>query len=411
MKKLCLSILSLLLIPAILFTGCGDLSASNLTEGLFRGKAESKTPDEQFRAAQLNFAAELFKLCAEESQYENTLISPISVMTALAMTANGANGLTEEEMEAVLGGGMSTEDLNAYLYAYLENLSEEVALANSIWFRENGFDVNEAFLQTNKDYYDAEIYKEAFNETTIKKVNAWVDEKTKGMIPEIINEINADTVMMLINALAFEAEWSDPYENYQCKDATFTALNGKKQNITLMHSSESLYLEDQNTVGFIKYYEGGTYAFAALLPDSDIDLSEYVRSLTGEKLAKLLEGKNGYTVNAALPKFEHDYSISMVNALQTLGMTSAFTSSANFSDIGADDLYIGDVLHKTYISVDESGTRAAAVTEVTVNCTAATWIDTSKIKNVILDRPFIYMIIDTETNLPVFIGTMTGIEK
>ncbi len=411
MKKLCLSILSLLLIPAILFTGCGDLSASNLTEGLFRGKAESKTPDEQFRAAQLNFAAELFKLCAEESQYENTLISPISVMTALAMTANGANGLTEEEMEAVLGGGMSTEDLNAYLYAYLENLSEEVSLANSIWFRENGFDVNEAFLQTNKDYYDAEIYKEAFNETTIKKVNAWVDAKTKGMIPEIIDEINADTVMMLINALAFEAEWSDPYENHQCKDAIFTDLDGKRQDITMMYSSESRYLEDQNTVGFIKYYEGGKYAFAALLPDSDIDLSQYVRSLTGEKLAKLLEGKNGYTVNAALPKFEHDYSISMVNALQTLGMASAFTSSANFSDIGADDLYIGDVLHKTYISVDESGTRAAAVTEVTVQCTSATLIDTSKIKNVILDRPFIYMIIDTETNLPVFIGTMTGIEK
>ena len=117
MKKICLSLLSLFLVSVMLFhiTGCNDLTAGNLTKGLLRGNANSKTHDEQFKAAQFDFSAELFKLCAAESDYENTLISPISVMTALAMTANGAGGLTEEEMEAVLGGGMSTEDLNAYL--------------------------------------------------------------------------------------------------------------------------------------------------------------------------------------------------------------------------------------------------------------------------------------------------------
>ena len=143
MKKISLSILSLLLVFLMLFniTGCNDLTAGNLTDGLSRGTADSKMPDDAFKTVQLDFAADLFKLCAAESDYENTLISPISVMTALAMTANGAGGLTEEEMEAVLGGGMSTEDLNAYLYAYLENLSDEVSLANSIWFKENGFDV------------------------------------------------------------------------------------------------------------------------------------------------------------------------------------------------------------------------------------------------------------------------------
>ena len=416
MKKICLSILSLLLVSVMLLhiTGCSDLTAGNLTDGLSRGKAEGKTPDESFKAAQFDVAAELFKLCAADNGYENTLVSPISVMTALAMTANGANGLTEQEMEAVLGGGMSTEDLNAYLYAYLENLSDEVSLANSIWFKENVLDVNKNFLQTNKDYYDADVHSEPFNSATVKKINAWVDEKTKGMISEIIDELNADTVMMLINALAFEAEWAEPYEEYRCKDVVFTELDGKTQDITMMYSSEGRYLEDKNTVGFMKYYEGGNYAFAALLPDEDIDFSEYVSSLTGEKLATLLEGKSGYTVNAALPKFEYDYSVSMAKALQTLGIERAFDPfQADFTDMGNANgpLYIGDVLHKTYIAVDNAGTKAAAVTAITMECTSAVLIDNSKIKNVILDRPFVYMIVDTETNLPVFIGTMTGIEK
>lgn len=409
MKKIFISSCSFLLVLVMLFniTGCRDLSAGNLTDGLARKKAESKTADEKFLDAQFDFAAELFRLCASESGYQNTLISPLSVMTALAMTMNGANGLTEEEMEAVLGGGVSTEELNAYLYAYNENLTEELVLANSIWFRD-ALHVNEIFLQTNKDYYDAEIYSAPFDRTTVKQINAWVKQNTKEMIPEIIHSIDADTVMMLINALAFEARWTDPYNAYQQKQEIFTSLKGEKQTVTMMHSSESRYLEDKNTTGFLKYYEGGNYAFAALLPDEKTDFANYVNGLDGEKIAALLNNSQAQKVNAAMPKFKNEYDISMVNALKKMGIKQAFDeNSANFSDIAPTGLFIGNVLHKTYISVDNLGTKAGAVTAVTLSPTSAAPSSPKEIKTVILDRPFVYMIIDTENNLPVFIGTVT----
>ena len=411
MKKICLSILSLLLVSVMLLhiTGCSDLTAGNLTDGLLRGKADGKTPDESFKAAQFDFAAELFKLCAADSGYENTLVSPISVMTALAMTANGANGLTEEETEAVLGGGMSTEDLNAYLYAYLENLSDEVSLANSIWFKENVLDVNEAFLQTNKDYYDAEIFAAPFDQTTTNDVNAWVKEKTKNRIKKILDEVEADSVMYLINALTFDGEWMEKYEKDDVYDRTFTALDGTEKTVSMMYSEEYTYLSDENAEGFIKKYKGGNYAFAALLPDKDIDFSEFVNSLTGEKLADILSEKQTRQVSVGIPEFSYEYDIEMNNALQAMGMESAFDrKTADFSDIGAADgnLYIGKVLHKTFIEVDTFGTKAAAVTLVDVKSESAPAPELS----VILDRPFVYMIIDTETDLPVFIGTMTNIK-
>ncbi len=414
MKKLCLSLLSLLLVSVMLLniTGCGDLSASNLTEGLFRGKAESKTPDIQFKLAQFNFAVDLFKRSAKESEYENTLISPISVMSALAMTANGANGLTEEEMEAVLGGGMSTEDLNAYLYAYLENLSDEVSLANSIWFKENAILVNETFLQTNKDYYDAEIFAAPFNKTTANDVNAWVKDKTKKRIQKIIDEIDADSVMYLINALTFDGEWMSKYEKEDVKDTVFTALDGEKQNVSMMYSTEYIYLSAKDAKGFIKNYKGGKYAFAALLPDEDIALSDYVQTLTGAKIAETLASKQTTSVSVGIPQFSYAYDIEMKEVLKAMGMSSAFDGdTADFTDIGTanGDLYIGQVIHKTFIEVDTFGTKAAAVTLVDMKEeTASTELEYTK--KVILDRPFVYMIIDTETDLPIFIGTMTEID-
>ena len=291
MKKILTSLCSLMLVLLMLFniTSCNDLSAGNLTDGLTRGKAESKTADEKFLDAQFDFAAELFKACAAESEYKNTLISPLSVMTALAMTANGAGGLTEEEMETVLGGGMSMEELNAYLYAYNENLSEELVLANSIWFRQNALDINEIFLQTNKDYYDAEIYAAPFDTTTVKDINSWIRNKTKNRIDNMLDEIDADSVMMLINALTFDGEWMEKYEKNDVKDVIFTTLDGTEQNVKMMFSEEYKYVSDENAVGFIKNYKGGNYAFAALLPKETVHFSDYVDSLTGETLAGILK--------------------------------------------------------------------------------------------------------------------------
>ena len=264
-------------------------------------------------------------------------------------------------------------------------------------------------MQTNKDYYDAEIFAAPFDQTTTNDVNAWVKEKTKNRIKKILDEVEADSVMYLINALTFDGEWMEKYEKDDVYDRTFTALDGTEKTVSMMYSEEYTYLSDENAEGFIKKYKGGNYAFAALLPDKDIDFSEFVNSLTGEKLADILSEKQTRQVSVGIPEFSYEYDIEMNNALQAMGMESAFDrKTADFSDIGAADgnLYIGKVLHKTFIEVDTFGTKAAAVTLVDVKSESAPAPELS----VILDRPFVYMIIDTETDLPVFIGTMTNIK-
>lgn len=358
-----------------------------------------------------NFSVSLFQKSIEKDK--NVLISPLSVLTALSMTANGAKGETLEQMESVFGMDMDT--LNVYLKDYVENLPQgkayKLQLANSIWFRDSdGFSVKDEFLQTNANYYDAEIYKSPFDDSTVKEINAWVDKNTDGMIKKILNKITSDNVMFLINALAFDAKWETPYEEYQVQDAAFTTEEGKQQEIEMMYSEEDYYIEDEKATGFIKKYKDGKYAFVGLLPNEGVSVAEYVEGLTGEGIGRMLANKEETMVDVALPKFTTEYEISLNQALTNMGMEAAFDGAvADFSGIGQSgngNLYIEKVLHKTFIDVSPEGTKAAAVTSVEMNCEGAMIPE----YRVYLDRPFVYMLIDCETNLPFFIGTQMSME-
>ena len=356
-----------------------------------------------------DFAVRLFQ--AGQRGGENSLVSPLSVLCALAMTANGAQGETRAQMEEVLG--MKAEELNEYLYTYMRDLPSDekykLDLANSIWFTDNeSFTVNRDFLQTNADYYGADLYKAPFNDATCKAINDWVKNKTDGMIPQILDRIPADAVMYLVNALAFEAEWVEPYEKTQVTEAPFTMEDGTKRTVELMRSRENAYLEDDNATGFIKYYAGGRYAFAALLPNEGVTVADYLDSLTGESLHRLLAHPRSVPVSAALPKFETDFDAELAGVLAAMGMPLAFDpDQADFSALGTStggNIYIGSVIHKTFISVAEQGTRAGAATVVVMVDGCA--LEEEPPKVVTLDRPFVYMLIDTATGTPFFIGTM-----
>ena len=370
-----------------------------------------KEMDEKFIDNSMRLAIELFKKTHDSK--ENSLISPLSITIALAMTTNGADNETLRQMQTTLGKDISIEDLNEYLYTYIKNLPStdkaKFHLANSIWFKDaDSFNVNEQFLQTNADYYQAQLYKEPFNNETVNKINQWVKENTLGMIDKIINELSSDAVMVLLNALAFEADWERPYDLEQVFDGPFTNINGKEITVDMMHSKESSYLEDENTIGFIKPYVGGTYSFVALLPCADIDIETYISELTADKIQKLLDNPQTTSVIATLPKFSYSFETSMNEILEGMGITEAFSpDKADFSKLSDNKTYISEVIHKTFIQVDELGTKAGAVTSVTMNTTAAPIED----KIVTLDRPFIYMIIDQDTNLPIFIGTVLDIQK
>ncbi len=420
MKKTRISLvmISLLMVcvMAVNLVGCTTkVHAKNLMEGITPNRVDALDNLSSQNADVTDFAIRLFK--ASEESGKNTLISPLSVLCALAMTANGAEEETLEQMESLLG--MTTEELNLYLYSYMKNLPQgekyKLSLANSIWFTDDErFTVNQDFLQTNADYYGADIYKAPFNKQTCKDINNWVKQKTDEMIPEILDEISKDAIMYLVNALAFEAEWSEMYKERQVKDGEFTKEDGTKQYAEFMYSNEDIYLEDENAIGFMKYYSGSKYAFVAMLPDEGVSVSEYIASLDGKSLNALLTNPQYYGVYTAIPKFETEYSVEMAEILKTMGMPKAFDPDcAEFEGLGTSttgNIYINRVLHKTFISVGEKGTKAGAATVVEMeDYNGGPFIENPK--EVYLDRPFVYMIVDCENNIPFFIGTMMDIEK
>ena len=348
-----------------------------------------------------------------ETGESNILLSPLSILYALSMTANGAKGETLAQMEQVLG--LPLESLNAYLLAYRKALPAEkkcrVSLANSIWFKDDdSLAVEESFLKTNAAWYDADLYQLPFNSAACKAINNWVNKETTGIIPEILQEISPDAAMYLINALAFEAEWQTIYQEASIRDGVFTTEDGQQQAVPMMYSKEYRYLETGVATGFLKYYDGKNCAFAALLPKEGISLRSCIDSLTGEQLHDLLANPETVEVRAAIPKFESTYETDLSDTLEALGMTDAFDGQlADFSGIGSSTdgyLTISQVLHKTRITVDEKGTKAGASTAVVAEPTEAP----SDPKEVLLDRPFLYLLIDCQEQLPIFIGTVTTLE-
>ena len=363
-----------------------------------------------------DFAVRLFQECAGSRDEGNVLVSPLSVINALAMTANGAGGKTLAQMEVMFGADLTS--LCDYLHAYNGNLPSaekyKLHVANSIWVKDDeGFTVQPDFLQANANRFNADVYMAPFDGSTLRDINKWVSRNTDEMIPEILDEIPEDAVMYLINALAFDAEWQRVYRDYQISDGFFTREDGTRQETEMMYSTEYTYLRDTRAQGFVKYYNDAKYAFAALLPDEGVSLEEYITSLTGERLHELLSNPERPDVRTAIPKFEAEYSVLLNDTLENLGMKDAFDSeTADFSGLGSSldgNLYISRVIHKTYIAVDEKGTKAGAATAVEVN-TESAMMEPDDVKTVYLDRPFVYMIIDCEENLPVFIGTVTDLK-
>lgn len=334
----------------------------------------------------------------------NTLVSPLSVFSALAMTANGAEGQTLAQMEDVLG--MAAADMAPFFQDYLSQ--EELKLANGIWFAEDDrLVLKDSFLESSREAYLAELRQAPMNRDTCDAINAWVMEKTAGMIPSIVDEIPEDAMLYLVNALAFEASWPEPYQEHQVTDSIFTTGDGREQDVELMHSKEHLYLETDTATGFIKPYKDSRYGFAVLLPREGISLRDCLDSLTDEEFRSLIQNPADAVVYAAMPKFEAEFDTELSEVLQEMGMVDAFNpSTADFSLMGTCDdgnLCIGRVKHRTFLSVAEEGTRAGAATVVEILCGAAFNPD---IKEVTLDRPFLYAVVDLENGFPIFLGAL-----
>ena len=398
----------LLALTLLALTGCGASGSRDLTQDVTPRKLDftQEAPKDAGEAA-----ARLGLGLLSLAEGENPLLSPLSILYALAMTENGAAGETLAEMETLLG--RPVEELNAALGAYLADKSDSAQgtlhLANGIWLREGeGFTAEPDFLQVNADCYQAGIYAAPFTDATLRDINAFVKEHTDGMIDGILSELPPDAVMVLVNALAFQAEWQDKYET-EARPHEFTREDGTVTEVPMLFGGEYRYLETENASGFLKPYQGGRYAFAALLPSEGVTAAELLASLTPEGLRELIAQPRDCEVRTGLPKFQLSYDAGLTSLLPQLGMAQAFDPEiADFSRLGSaadGNLYIGQVRHRTFIAVGEKGTRAGAATSVAMNETSAMPVEEPKV--VILDRPFLYAIWDLEANLPVFLGTFT----
>lgn len=433
----------ILAVVMVITMGCGTRDAGDKGNEGNEGKNQSKT--NAFSAAGTDLVSEIQPRSAEEINKEKTetykehsgglndftvnilkecdsgdkgiLVSPLSIIYALGMTANGAKGETLKQMEDVLG--ISISDLNYFAYDVKNGISNnedcKINLANSIWLLDDEkLVIEKDFLQNCRDYYGASVFREPFDENTLSLVNKWVDENTGHMIDKIIDRFPDKTRACLINALYFDAKWQSVYNENDVITGEFTTADGKKKETEFMFSEESQYISDDKSQGFFKPYKGGKYAFVGILPNEGVSLEEYISGLTGDKISKMLSNPEEAVVYASVPKFEMDYSTELSKMLVDLGMVNAFSSEENvadFSGMGHYDghnLYISEAIHKTKIKVDEEGTKAGAATAIIMENAGAAYIE--DFKTVYLDRPFMYGIWDYETKTFLFVGTMTDVE-
>lgn len=412
MKKITVKLMCVLFTLVLLLTSvsCAQVKAGALSGGYTRNQTGEATVTDDFETAMANFSLELFRRTLSEDR-ENDLISPLSAMMCLALLANGADGETRAQMEAALG--MRMEDLNPALYAFAASTqgheNGKVSYANSIWFRDDGsISVKKSFLQTNADWYGAQVYKEPFDSATVDKINQWVRENTMDMIDSIVEKVSPETVMYLFNALAFDAKWSDPYTVYEVKDRTFTNADGSKVTVDMMLDEAYCYLLTDGATGFGKEYQGGAYSFVGLLPDEGIDVYDFAESLEGETWLAMWEERHHKEIDTGLPVFSYEAECGLIEALRAMGMTDVFDPSrSDLSALGSSKngaLFCTAVQQKAVIEVNTEGTRAAAITDAEVSNTSAYIGET---KSVILDRPFVYAIVDNATGLPLFLGVVS----
>jgi len=414
MKKL-LPLIAIIMVMVLLICSWGCTEKENkeylekkvITVDTDKALVITKTKEETLTAyanqkALWDFSSDLVK---GSYASDDILLSPLSVYIALAMLCNGAGSTTKDGILQTLG--LDEENANAYASYLLQLYTEEseVQLANSIWYRES-FPPKDSFLQTNTKYYNAEIYKSSFDNQTVKDVNNWVKDNTNDLIDKIIDDIDQNTIMMLLNAISFMDKWNDPFEFTTKKN--FNNYAGKEVSAEFLSRTLHSYRQTDNALAFSYAFENSRYSFVGVLPNEDID--SYIGNFDSEELEELLTSKVSGRAVCSLPVFSKKYEITLNDILSDMGMREAFGGNADFSDgwdVVRGTVQVDQVRHKSFIDVNKNGVKAAAVTIIEMKANSA--YDEREPIYITLDRPFVYMLVDNDYNIPLFIGTVTNV--
>ena len=420
MKRALALILALTL--ALALPGCGTAAADYTVLTADPVSATYDGSTEPAQTALAGFGLDLLRGTRDQTG-EPALVSPLSAALALSMAANGADGDTLEQFEAVLSGGAGLDVLNALCQALTADYqslggSTECSIANSLWVDPEGM-IREDFIGRCGGIFDAQVIQAQLSDPGIvPALNGWVSDHTDGMIPEIVSEpFPEEAAALLVNALYLKNTWAAEFDPNQTMERTFTHGDGAEERIDfLRHFDRSLpYLETADSVGALLPYDDGRLAFFALMPrlypDSP-DFEAWLAGLDGAELGRLVRDsrdRSDFFLRLSLPKFESEWKGELKDVLTALGLELAFddTGLADFSLLGDNPYgyYLSQVIHATKLEVNEEGTRAAAATVVEAPAGSAAPLEEPQGIELDFDRPFLYGIVDLENGVPLFLGT------
>ncbi len=356
------------------------------------------------------FGFELFREVFSATEETNIMISPMSVSYALGMTYNGAAGTTLQAFNDVLHfGDLTEQEVNQSYKDLMEQLVRldkqvEFSIANSIWYR-LGFEVLSEFIETNRQYFDAEVKDIDFSDPgTVDVINQWIEDKTNDKIKDMLDYIPGDAVMYLINAIYFNAVWKYEFEKENTYEGDFTLAGGSNHRTDYMRvTGDFMYTINEDFTAVELPYGDSTFSMVVMLPAGGNGVSDLVNKLDGENWSSWFSNSSLSGVQVDLPKFKYEFKDLLNDPLIELGLGVAFSGEADFTRINpAGGLFISRVIHQTFIDVQEEGTEAAAATIVEIRYFSSDGGGSPQYFKA--DRPFLYVIKENSTGAIVFIG-------
>ncbi len=358
-----------------------------------------------------SFSFDVFQNVLQNAgENENVIISPLSISYALSMTLNGAVGATRDSMlDALRMNGTTPDEINSSfknLTSALLSVDKRVimTIANSVWTEKN-FEVKQAFIDLLKNYYSAVSESFDINDaSTPDLINKWIEDNTNGLIKNMINKLDDNTVMLLINAIYFKGKWASQFDASKTTAMPFYRDDGISENVPMMtQESDFKAYEGQGFTMAEFPYGQGNFVMDVILPDTQDGLSSILLSLSEAGFTTLMNQLYSRKVDLFFPKFKYGFKKDLNDILSDMGMGIAFTDSADFSNISDQHkLKISTVKHQACIETDEEGTEAAAATVVGIVATSL-----PAVLQLNLDHPFLYIIRETTTNTILFMGRVS----
>lgn len=366
--------------------------------------------------AYTRFGFDAFSRLVDQEPDGNIFFSGTSLAFALAMTYHGTAGETRSELARALGvEGIDVATLHqsnaAWLAALLDTARDaELAIGNSVWAR-RGFDFEADFLERNRLHYRAEVDEIDFDDpASVDVINAWVSEQTRGRIDEIIQEIDPLDIMFLINALYFLGEWTTPFDEDATSEGRFQLPDASWKPIPMMTRLDTIAYHAASGYQAVRlpYGDDERFAMYVFLPDPDRSLADFYAELDAEEWERRIAALEPTYLELGMPRFRLEYEKQLIPTLEDLGIERAFDPErSDFSPMtrAREDVYISEVLQKTFVQVNEKGTEAAAVTAVRVGVTSLPMHPV-----MLVDRPFFFAIRDDATGTVLFQGQIADPE-